>query len=91
MDYNTNISIESTISIQCNQITVQSIGDSTYDGWYERYIFGTYRIYQRTDPRGNYIYHANIQDTDWFIIKDTENYWVVSVAHLNKFETELLT
>ena len=79
-----NIPIVSTISNQCSQISIQSNGDSKYahDGWYEEYLFDSYRFVS-TDERGNTIYHANIQDTDRFIVKDMGNDWVVRTASTN--------
>lgn len=76
-----NIIIVSTISKPCSEIIIKSIGESTYDGWYERFIFGTYRFVS-LDARGNNIYYANIKDTDWFIVKDMENNWVVRIVPL---------
>ena len=76
-----SIPIGSTVSSPCAHITIQSIGDSTYDGWYERNIFGTYRFLS-VDARGNNLYHANIQGMDLFITKDMNNAWAVSTTIL---------
>ena len=80
--------IVSTIKNQCTQISIQSNGDSKYvhDGWYEEYLFGAYRFVS-TDERGNNIYHANIRGTDWFIVKDMENDWVVRTETLQILKT----
>ena len=74
-----NIPTVSTISKPCNEIIIRSNGESSYDGWYEQFVFGTYRFVS-IDARGNNIYHANIQGTDWFIVKDVDNYWVVFIT-----------
>ena len=76
-----SIPIGSTVSSPCAHITIQSIGDSTYDGWYERNIFGTYRFLS-VDARGNNMYHAFIQGKDWFITKNIRNNWMVSTTIL---------
>ena len=74
-----NIPIVSAVSHRCKAISIQSDGDSKYvdDGFYEKFIFGRYH-FALIDERGNDIYHANIKGTDWFILKDMENDWVVS-------------
>ena len=77
---NLNITIG---SIPCTHISIQSIGDSTYDGWYERYVFGTYTFFS-IDARGNNMYHATIQGYDWFITKDMENTWMVNTTILHR-------
>ena len=69
----------STISKPCSDIIIQSIGESTYDGWYERFIFGTYHFLS-IDARGNNIYYANIQGWDMFIAKDAHNDWLVDIG-----------
>ena len=69
------------MSKPCSEIMIRSIGESSHDGWYERYIFGTYRFVS-IGARGNNIYHANIQGTDQFIVKDVENDWVVLITFL---------
>ena len=76
-----DILIVSTASTPCNYILIQSIGESTYDGWYERFIFGTYRFLW-IDERDNYIYFANIEGYDRVIFKDMENDWVVCIVLL---------
>ena len=93
MDYVINIPVASTMSTSCNQIEIQSLGDSRYtrDGWYAKNaIFGTYR-FASTDERGNRIYHANVQrdrdiateteDEDIFICKSIHNLWLVRIIH----------
>ena len=82
-----NTSIGSTISNQCSLISIQSKGDSkyAYGGYYEAYIFGTYR-FTSTDGRGNNIYRnitspiSNIEDIYYFIFKDMDDNWVVRAA-----------
>ena len=76
MSYPLNISIVSTLNDPCPQMSIQSSGESTYDGWYEQWIFGSYR-FASIDARGNHIYYANILGEDTFICKDMENDWVV--------------
>ena len=73
----------STTSKPCSKVMFRSIGESSHvnDGSYERYIFGTYHFVS-IDARGNNIYHANIQGTDQFIVKDVENDWVVLITFL---------
>ena len=75
---NLNITIG---SIPCTHISIQSIGDSTYDGWYEQHVFGTYS-FLLIDERGNNIYHAKMEAFDFFITKVMENEWIVSVTIL---------
>ena len=83
--YTMTIPPGSIISNPCAHITIQSTGVSAYvhDGHYELFIFGTYRFVS-IDARGNNIYHANIQGDDWFITKDIENGWIVSVIMLHR-------
>ena len=85
-----NIPIASTINNQCSQIAMQSNGDSKYvdDGYYELFLFGAYRFLS-TDERGNNIYHANIRDHDWFIVKKISNNWVVRTSSLQIFKTSM--
>ena len=82
-----NIPIGSTASSPCTHISIQSFGDSTYDGWYERKIFGTYRFLS-IDASGNNMYHANIEGIDRFITKsmDTKN-WMVSTTILHRLKS----
>ena len=37
---------------------IHGIGESTYDGWYEAFIFGSYSFVS-IDSRGNNVYVAN--------------------------------
>ena len=84
--YIMNIPIASTHSTPCTHVTIQSTGDSTLVeyGFYERKIFGTYSFVS-IDERGNNIYHAHIQNTDWFLTKTVEGWWVVSITILYLF------
>ena len=52
------------------------------DRFYEKFIFGRYH-FALIDERGNNIYHANIKGTDWFVLKVSENDWVVSNTYKN--------
>ena len=72
MSYSSNIGGE-----PCTQISIQSNGDSTYDGWYEEYVFSTYQ-FAWIDARGNNIYYANITGTDQYIHKNLDDQWMVS-------------
>ena len=76
-----NICVGPPLSISCTHISIQSIGDSTYDGWYERRVFGTYSFVS-IDARGNNIYHAKINGYDSFVIKDIDDDWVVKISIL---------
>lgn len=68
-------------------MSMQSIGDSkdVVDGYYTRFIFGTY-MFASIDARGNNIYYANIVSQDMkdasFICKDVNNYWLVRIAQV---------
>ena len=86
--YNLSIPIGSTLSKPCIAITIQSTGDSTYDGWYEQNIFGTYSFIS-IDASGNNMYHANIQGTDLFLTKNMDNEWVVNITILRKVKCML--
>ena len=79
VEFNLNITIGSILGSPCTHIAIQSIGHSTYDGWYFIYIFGSYSFVS-TDARGNNMYHANIQGTNRFITKNMDNYWVVNIT-----------
>lgn len=60
------------------RIFISSTGISTYDGWYEKYIFGVYRFHS-LDRRGNNIFYANIRGTDRFVHKTQDDgIWMVS-------------
>ena len=77
------IPIGSALGSTCAYITIQSTGESAYvhGGLYEQEIFGTFRFVS-IDARGNNVYHANIEETDWFITKDMDNLWGVSTIIL---------
>ena len=78
MDYPLNIAIVSTVNDPCPQMSIQSNGESTYDGWYEQYLFASYR-FASIDSRGNHIYYANIRGKDRFICKKFNNNWMVRI------------
>ena len=70
------------MSNRCRAISIRSDGVSKYTELVD--IFGRYH-FALIDERGNDIYHANIKGTDWFILKDMENDWVVSNTSKNTF------
>ena len=82
-----NIPPGSILSSPCAHITIQSTGESAYalDGFYERYIFGTYRFVS-IDARGNNMYHADSQGRDLFITKNMDSHWVVNITILRKLK-----
>ena len=84
MEYPINILIVPRINVECAQITIQSNSDSTYDDWYMQHVFGVFGTYRfvSIDPRGNNIYHANIQGEYVFICKAMNNNWVVRIEFL---------
>ena len=59
-------------------IIISSIGESSYDGWYNDFVFGLYSYHSR-DARGNVLYYASIKGKDRFIFKTSDGNWMVGV------------
>ena len=79
-----NIATESVIGKTCDQISIQSIGNSAtvHDGLYPRLIFGIYQ-FSSVDERGNNIYQSNFGKKDLFVYKlHPRNTWVVGSTAL---------
>ena len=85
MEYVINITVASTLSEPCSQILIQTADESKYEydnmtNYMYQYIFGVYR-FESIDARGNHIYHADVQNREFFIYKNAINHWVVRIIH----------
>ena len=61
----------------CKTISLNSVGSSTYDGWYQNNIFGKYEL-TSVDTEGNNVYQKIVGDNKRFIQKNSDKNWVVS-------------